>query len=292
MSPTSGPARGEQAAGRIIVCADDFGMNPAIDQGVLELARLGRLNAASCLVDGPCFAADAQALRASGLQAGLHLNFTEPYPGMALAQPLAALIRQAYLRRLDMACVRGQIARQFDRFEDVMQRAPDFVDGHQHVHQLPWIRDALLAEMARRYGAGGQASPGLADDPAGTAPAFPRPWLRGTRAPAQPGIPWRHRAKAGVIQALGARALARRAAGRFGMNRRFVGVYDFQGGGDVYAALLARWLEQMRAGDLLMCHPASHIMREDTLGEQRVAEFRVLAAPETGRHLARLGLVL
>lgn len=260
-------------SGRIIICADDFGMNRAVDEGILELARLGRLNATSCLVDGPAFGADAGALRQSGLSAGLHLNFTEAYPGMALAEPLGALIRKAYLRRLDGAAVRRQIARQFDAFEDAMQQAPDFVDGHQHVHQLPQIREALLAEMALRYPA-------------------KRPWLRCTRAMNQSGMPWRHRFKAVVIQALGARALARLAAGRYNANRSLTGVYDFQGGERGYAGLLDGWLSRMQAGDLLMCHPARHIMQEDTLGAQRAAEFRVLAAPETGRQLARLGLTL
>ena len=246
-------------------------MNPAVDQAVLELARLGRLSATSCLVDGPLFAEDAWALRQSGLSAGLHLNFTESYPGMSVAEPLSTLIRKAYLRRLDAVAVRGQVAHQFDRFEDLMGGAPDFVDGHQHVHQLPQIRDALLEEMARRYAGEG-------------------PWLRYTRAPMQPGVPWRHRFKAAVIQALGSGALARRAAGRHRMSRRLFGVYDFQGGGEAYAALLAHWLDQMRDGDLLMCHPASHIINEDPLGAQRVAEFRVLAAPETGRRLASLAL--
>ena len=30
--------------------------------------------------------------------------------------------------------------------------APDFIDGHQHVHVLPGIRGAVLAALAHRYG--------------------------------------------------------------------------------------------------------------------------------------------
>lgn len=260
-------------SGRITICADDFGMNPAVDEGILELAGLQRLNATSCLVDGPRFAADAQALRQSGLSAGLHLNFTEVYPGMAVVEPLGTLIRKAYLRRLDPDALRAQITRQFDSFENAMQQTPDFVDGHQHVHQLPQIREALLAEMAQRY-------------------PSRSPWLRCTRALPLPGMTWRHRLKAGVIQALGADTFARRSSGRYQMNRSLTGVYDFRGGESVYAELLQGWLSRMQEGDLLMCHPARHIMQEDPLGEQRAAEFRVLSAPETGRQLARLGLTL
>src|SRR3546814_15739525 len=61
---------------RIVVCADDVGMHPGIEMAVLQLAEIGRLGAASCLVDGVSFSRNAQALDLSGLQIGLHLNFT------------------------------------------------------------------------------------------------------------------------------------------------------------------------------------------------------------------------
>jgi len=34
----------------VIVCADDFGLSPEIDQGIEELCALRRLSAVSCLV--------------------------------------------------------------------------------------------------------------------------------------------------------------------------------------------------------------------------------------------------
>jgi len=268
--------------GHIVICADDFGMHPAVNQAVLELGRLGRLNATSCLVDGPAFADDAGALRqlrqqggllAAGLQIGLHLNFTETFAqgtGAALpATPLPKLMRLAWLRRLDIGLLRREVARQFDRFEAIMQCAPDFVDGHQHVHQFPQIRDALLFEMQRRY------------------PDRSALWLRSTRCHDRPktlhataqttSIALKHRAKALVIERLGARALRRKMAGRWRMSRALAGVYDFQGGQAVYAGLLAYWLAAMQTGDVLMCHPASHIMPHDPLGAQRLAEYRALA---------------
>ena len=154
-----------------------------------------------------------------------------------------------------------------------MGRAPDFIDGHQHVHQLPQIRTALLQEMKQRYPVEG-------------------PWLRGTRAPAQSGVPWQYRFKAKIIQTLGAAALKKQAGKGYRVSPRLLGVYDFQGGEPAYAQWLAVWLALMRDGDVLMCHPASHIITEDTLGAQRVAEFNVLSAPETGYRLANLALVL
>lgn len=264
---------------RVVLCADDFGMNPAIDTGIIRLAQQGRLSAASCLTRGLTFASNASALAGTGVQLGLHLNFTEPLgqagrgvpsggpdggaPGLYL--PLPVLIRRAYLRSLNKQALLAQIHDQLDGFEDAFGRGPDFVDGHQHVHQLPQIRDTLIDTLKHRYR--GKA----------------RPWLRSTRAIAQGGMPAGHRLKAAVIHALGAGALARRArqAG-FGLNARFAGVYDFQGGEAAYRALLCAWLSRVGDADLLMCHPAAHVDTSDPLGLQRVAEFNVLASDEAG----------
>jgi len=251
---------------RVVLCADDFGMSPTIDTGIIRLAEQGRISAASCLSYGPTFVSNGPALAETGAQLGLHLNFTEPLGQVGLYLPLAALIRHAYLRRLDMQAVRTQIIRQLDRFESVLGRQPDFVDGHQHVHQLPQIRRALLDLLALRYR--GRA----------------HPWLRNTRAVAASGASLPHRGKAFLIQALGAGAFSRRAIQLgFSLNARFAGVYDFQGGETAYRALLEAWLQQVGEGDLLMCHPAAQVDPADPLGRQRHAEFKVLSGDDAGR---------
>lgn len=248
---------------RVILCADDFGMGQAIDNGIIRLAELGRLGAASCLVDGPTITVHAPALVQTGIQTGLHLNFTEALARPGLYLPLAMLIRRAYLRQLDAEVVRLQISRQLDAFEAVFGRAPHFVDGHQHIHQLPQIREALIALLAQRY-------PGPA-----------RPWLRCTRAAALDTTPFRYRFKAAIIQALGANKLAGLAgANGFYLNARFAGVYDFRGEESAYRVLLEGWLRHIGDGDLLMCHPAGEVDANDPLGRQRFAEFSVLSGDE------------
>lgn len=259
---------------RIVLCADDFGMDPAADEAILRLAELRRLSATSCLAQGRGFAAQASALRDSGLQLGLHLNFTEAIGAAALHMPVSALILNAWLRRLPAAQVGAQIAAQLDAFEAALGRGPDFVDGHQHVHQFPVIREALLRTLAQRYG----ARP---------------PWLRQTRAGRLSGTPMGLRLKARTIEFLGARRFARRAGALgFRMNRRFLGVYDFQGGRAAYEPLLRNWLAMAEDGDLIMCHPAARAIPGDGLGAQRLAEFNVLKSDAMGEWLAAGGLSL
>lgn len=259
---------------RVVVCADDFGMNSAVNQGILRLAVQGGLSAASCLVEGPAFDKDAAALGRSGLQLGLHLNFTESLGRPGLYLPVTRLILQAYLRRLDTEQVRLQIVRQLDLFENVLGRTPDFIDGHQHVHQLPQIRNTLVRELVRRY------------------PAR-RPWLRYTKAGSQSGMTMSLHLKAQIIQRLGARRLAQLALQNgFSLNSGFLGVYDFQGGQLAYRRLLRRWLRGAADGDVLMCHPAAYCCTSDTLGAQRLAEFEVLASGQTAQWIQKYGLRL
>ncbi|RTZ40682.1 ChbG/HpnK family deacetylase [Candidimonas sp. SYP-B2681] len=249
-------------------------MNAAVDEGILELARLGRLNATSCLVDGSTFSGNAARLRASGLQLGLHLNFTESLGQPGLYLPVSRLILRTWTGRMDVSRCRDQIAHQLDRFEAVIGRPPDFVDGHQHIHQFPQIRGLLLEELKSRF-------------------AGSLPWLRYTGAGSMSGSGLRLRIKAWIIQVLGAHAFAKAARRQsFATNRAFLGVYDFSGGEPAYSGLLRNWLQQARDGDLIMCHPACQVVARDALGRQRQAEFDVLRSDAAGTWLKEYGVVL
>ncbi|MFA5662819.1 MAG: ChbG/HpnK family deacetylase [Castellaniella sp.] len=241
------------------MCADDFGMNRAINAGVLALAHQGRLSGTSVLVDGPALDDhDLDALSRAGLQLGLHLNFTEALGQTGVCMPLGAFIRAALLRQLPVDRLRAGVQAQWQRFEALFGRAPDYIDGHQHVHQLPVVRDVLLQGLPR--GVSG------------------RPWIRDTGRPRTAGLPLRSRTKAWVIAVLGATGLRHRARSLgYRQNPGFLGVYDFKGGVSAYQRCMAAWLAQARDGDVLMCHPALGAQPDDPLSAQRQAEYQVLA---------------
>jgi len=258
----------------ILICADDFGLSPGINSGIIELARQGRLSATSCMSLGRYFSQDAQALAELPIQTGLHFNMTEPLEGKEFYQPLSRLLRNSYLRKLDPRIVTGEIERQLDAFETALGRVPDYIDGHQHVHQFPTIRDCLIDVLVRRY------------------PEH-RPWLRSTLPGDLSGLPLKNQLKAWVIGFLGARSLTGLAK-RFGftMNNRLLGVYGFEGGEPHYRELLDAWFTGAQANDLLMCHPATTVDPSDALGEQRVAEYAVLSGNDFPSLLERHGLSL
>lgn len=247
------------------MCVDDFGLHAGINQAVLSLVQQGRLQAVSAMVGGPAWADGAPALRALDprrVEVGLHLDLTECPLQPALRRPLARLIALAYLRRLDASALRTEISAQLDAFEQAMGRAPAYVDGHQHVHQLPVVRTALLLELARRY-------------PAGSL------WLRATHSPqgaahADARTGFKSRVIA-FLEGQSLAALARRQGLR--QNARLLGVYDFTGGAEHYRARLDRWLQAARDGDLLMCHAGLPAPTPDALAAARQDEFAVLSAP-------------
>lgn len=294
-----------EAVRQLAVCVDDFGLHDGVNQAVFELLSLRRISAVSCLVDGPSWASGAAALRrvveagraessatqpAAGLaDVGLHLNFTETLDAHAQrtlpCRPLGVLIRTCYLRRFDTVLLVNEIERQWRRFEEVWGRAPDFVDGHQHVHQLPQIRDALLEVLRRRCPTG---QPGH------------RPWIRQCRAPGWQallqGISVSDTIKAHVIGALGAGSLGR-AAGAAGFQRsqRLLGVYPFDADASAYLKRWRAWLALVRPkGDLLMCHPAVPTPQQlpwpDVIAASRHMEHAVLTGDAFASLLRQAGV--
>lgn len=243
---------------RIAICIDDYGLHPAVDEAILSLVAKGRVTAASCMVGAPAWQYDADRLKeefdAGRVDAGLHLDLID-YPIDARhGRSVGAWMRDSMLRRVDRDAVRFEIRAQLDAFEAAMRRAPSHVDGHQHVHQLPVVRELLVGELLRRYGSG------------------KLPWLRRTRGAAR----WRFKGR--VIEAMGNPALERLACARgFAQNTSLLGVYDFRGGPQRFRRLLDRWLHDARDGDLLMCHVATGILPGDEIARPRVDEYGVLS---------------
>lgn len=252
---------------RVAICVDDFGLDAAVNDGALRLLALGRVSALACLSTAPAWAEAARRLKAEAAgraDAGLHLNLSEAFAPAQWRRRLGPLIASAYTVGLPMRALRREIATQLDAFEQALDRAPDFVDGHQHVHQLPGVREVLVEELLRRY-------PGH------------RPWLRDTAPPRDcRATGFKHR----LVAALGAGRLSRLARDLgFAQNRGMLGVYDFGGSAQAYAERLEDWCEDLPDGGLLICHAATQARPDDPIGAARAREFEVLASNAFGQLL-------
>lgn len=232
----------------------------------------------------PGWPAEAPALRAldGAVAVGLHVTLTDqravgPVPRLAPDGRLPRLIdlfKLCFSGRLDPRQVAVEVTRQLDAFEEHFGRPPDFVDGHQHVHLLPGIRQAVLGLFDHRL------------DPA-------KCWLRDcTDRPAaiirRGSVP-----KAALIAMLGVPlALAARRRGIAG-NHGFSGFYDAVR--QPFSESLDRLLAGAESGHLLMVHPG-HVDEAlaacDSLTTPRQAEWETLMADNLPDRLASQGFVV
>ncbi len=285
--PTSRALRPAGAARRIWLCADDYGMSPAVNTGIRELIVRGRLNATSVMVTSPSFhrsEAVSLAILNSGtprVAIGLHVTLTGPFQPLSQGYaplrdgaflPLEATGRAAFLRRLKPEKLAIEIATQFKAFASAFGKTPDFVDGHQHVHLFPQVRDAFLR---------------VAKDVA------PKAWLRQCGR----ALPLRKRFAdpKGLILDYLSRTF-RRKAWRLGMttNPAFAGTYDFAMDAD-FAALFPGFFERLPDGGVVMCHPGfvdSELRRLDPVTSQREREYAYFAGEEFPQMLKSHGVAL
>ncbi|WP_438438468.1 ChbG/HpnK family deacetylase [Hydrogenophilus thermoluteolus] len=152
-----------RASGRpIVLCADDFGLAPGVNDAIIELIAQGTITATSVMPGQPFWPTGALVLRtvAAGRAAvGWHVTLTEQQPAFTHGRlvrfgrlpPLKALLARAWTRTLPLGAVRDELTAQLDAFEDRWGAPPAFVDGHQHVHLLPGVREVLLELLLERY---------------------------------------------------------------------------------------------------------------------------------------------
>lgn len=245
---------------KIIMTADDFAQSENIDQGILQLIRMGSVTATSCLTLSPRWQDAAKTITSEIRQLadiGLHLDFTQ-YP-QVLHNKLYTLIFKTYARALPYAQIVRSIHQQLDNFEHTLGTPPDYIDGHQHVHQLPQIREVLIEVLTKRY-------------PKNS------PWLRISKPLNQDGI------KARIIGALGADALEKQAiAANIKHTKCLLGVYDFDISQQNYEKKLNAWFSLNHVNPTaFMCHPALAKMEHsnqlnDPIYSARLVEYQVLS---------------
>ena len=161
----------------LVVTADDFGNDVAVNEAVEIAHRTGILTAASLMVGAPAAAdAVARAKTMPGLGVGLHLVLVDGTPVLPTAQVPGLVDGQGRFRdnmalagaaMFFLPATRRQLGReieaQFAAFAATGLRL-DHVNAHKHFHLHPTIA-GLIATIGARFG------------------------LRSVRAPIEPGAP-------------------------------------------------------------------------------------------------------
>ena len=257
---------------RLIVCADDFGLDEAVNAAVEAASRDGILTCASLMVGAPAAPdAVARARRLPRLKVGLHLVLVDGRPVLpAEAVPdlvdakgafddnmLRAGMRFFFSRRARRQLA-AEIRAQFMAFR-ATGLALDHVNAHKHMHIHPTVA-ALVIAIGREFG------------------------MRAVRVPAEP---WRALSRAAAAE--GARvlpplyapwiALLRRRLSRAGLavNDHLLGL---AWSGAMTESRVLRLLAALPPGaSELYCHPAV---------EQTPALARTMPAYRPAEELAAL----
>jgi predicted glycoside hydrolase/deacetylase ChbG (UPF0249 family) len=212
---------------------------------------------------------------------GLHLTLTGPLKPMTAGYaplidgtflPVAATLRLALQQRLDVAAITREFRAQFEAFAAAFGRAPDFVDGHQHVHLFPQVRQAALETAS-------WMAPGA--------------WARQCGS----SLPLHRRLtdpKGLLIDWLSREFRSRAASLGIATNPAFAGTYTYRANAD-FAAIFPDFLENLPEGGLVMCHPGhvdAELERLDPLTTLREKEYAYFLGEEFAAVLEKRGFSL
>ena len=281
-------AYGAPALRRIWLCADDYGMSIGVNTAIRDLVARGRINAVSVMVAAPSLhRTEANALGALNAGSarpaaiGLHVTLTAPFsplsdkyrPAKAGVFPrLGATLTKAVMHHLNRDALEREITAQLRLFIHTFGRAPDFIDGHQHVQLFPQVCDAVL--KVAKAGA-------------------PKAWLRQCGRP-EPVPVKLAEYKALLLDFLSKRFRQRATAAGIRTNPAFAGAYEYAEKAD-FPTLFEGFLDRLPDGSVLMCHPGlvdAELRRLDPLTTLREREYAFLAGESFPALLASRGVAL
>lgn len=246
----------------IYLCADDYAQNTPISEGILTLLEAQKINAASCLVTASQWTQWGKCLQPFTAEnfIGLHLNLTYGTPLSAAWQKkygvfrgLPHVLMRCYSRQWDKQIIEIELQAQLNHFMDVMGCFPKFIDGHEHIHQLPVIRNVLLKLLK------------------GYPPTF---FCRSTTTQYTDLLNKKAFPKRQLIALLGGLSFQRLLVKHhLPHNTHFAGIYDFKKAKQ-YRTYFQNFLKMIRPSGLIMCHPGLKSQdKTDPLSAFRSDEF-------------------
>jgi predicted glycoside hydrolase/deacetylase ChbG (UPF0249 family) len=148
---------------QLVVVADDFGIGPETDRGILELAKLGRITGTVLLVNSPFAEAAVAAWNHAGrpVELGWHPVITldkpllppDQVPGLVDStgqfHPLGRFLRKSLLGRINGHEVFAELTAQYERFLALVGEPPKLVNSHQHASLFSPVGRALDEVLIR-----------------------------------------------------------------------------------------------------------------------------------------------
>ena len=272
---------------QLIINADDLGLTPGVNRGIIRAFQAGIVTSASLLVTGSAFEeAVALARQNPELDVGLHLAVVEERAVLGrevlptlvdetgrLPRTSGEFFRRAFRKRINWDEVEREIAAQIARFQNTGLPL-SHIDSHQHLHMFPPVFQ-IVRRLTRR---------------------MDNVWIRNSAGPwrKSPGVltgRW--------IRQLGLNLTCLSARVLLGPPRQQMpdGVYGFEVSGWLTRSALEQILRKIPDGLYeLICHPgeddAETRTRYSHWGYRWAEELQALTARETRVVLQEQGIVL
>ncbi|XP_035021565.1 carbohydrate deacetylase [Hippoglossus stenolepis] len=145
----------------LVVTGDDFGYCPRRNQGIVDCFQAGGISNVSLLVNTTAAKEAADLAKRHNIPIGLHANLSEGIPVCQSVQQASTLInhhgffhgkmgfRQALERgQLSMKQVELELSAQVRQFRELTGHLPHHMDGHQHIHVLPEVREVFAQVLS------------------------------------------------------------------------------------------------------------------------------------------------
>jgi hopanoid biosynthesis associated protein HpnK len=272
---------------QLIVNADDLGLTPAVNRGVVRAFRDGIVTSASLLVTGSAFEEAVDLARENPeLDVGLHLTLVEEQAVLGreglptlvdetgrFPRTSSEFFRRAVLGRINWAEIEREIAAQIARFQETGLRL-SHLNSHQHLHMFPPV-----FQIIRRLTRG-----------------MDNVWIRNPagRWRKSPGVRMKRWAQQVGLNMV---CLSARALHGSPLPEMPDGMYGFDVGGCLTRSVLEQILRKIPDGLYeLVCHPgeddADTRRRYNHWGYRWAEELEALTAPETRMVAKEQGIVL
>ncbi len=266
----------------LIINADEYGLTEGVNAAIVDCVKAGVVTSTTAIVNGLAFQQMARHIPVfhdKGTSVGLHFNLTlgEPtadsLPGLVDGEgrllPRKWLLLKSMTRHISSSEVAKELSAQWNRLIDA-GITPSHIDGHEHVHILPGVRQVVLNFAAKHH------------------------------IPVR--LPMEQRIVTGSLRPAGCRLLLRKQVARV-LSRRlcsqmkqagvwspsnFFSVFSVVNNVTPDAATYEAIFQRLPGGvSELMCHPASHeptLCRYSRIADQNFRECEFLLS-ETFRKL-------
>ncbi len=146
----------------LVINADDFGLDSAVNEAIIELFQIQKISSISLAANGQAFDQAARFAKTFNLDVGIHLTLVGEKP-LADTEQIKSLVgsdrhffknRYIFLQRYGCGIIRkSEVVHEWSlQFQKIINAGLSIshLDSHQHLHMLPGLFEIAL-QLGREY---------------------------------------------------------------------------------------------------------------------------------------------